>query len=1601
MKTTYQVGNPVRAEGTAVYIRRPCDDVAEAALQSGSICHILASRRMGKTSFATRICAERRAAGEIAALISGDLCGSPAELRDVIKNWLCGVSDQTGVDVAGAIEELGQALNSGVEIFNHFWRAISGVTAASGRSLTLFIDEVDTVIWEGWLDGAFFHSLRDTSVGGALANVAIGLLGYFPPRHLIEPARVTPFNIGHQVVFQDFAWDMRDDLCLPLKAAGMSLESTHIVADQVFEHTDGHPALTIAVLNEVLAYVKAQGTGNIPNLRGTLRNLVRNSKSTKLASETNSIYAHVRRDLLPGKGAPLAREALEVYRELLMRDSRQMLYQSRQPSHLCAELYGLAKKVTDLCDGDVYLRVRNETVADCFDLKWVEGYLDEWRREARDEDMQSSAPVSAPVRDEHLEAMIALVQREFVDSEIGQASLRRLVDGTVEVLRLGVHYRFILKQRQPRSTLVLQLFRGIGDLGSALWEREVKLLKRLSRLGHPALPLVREGGVLRHDDVAFVLSRYTGEPLADSPEVYDYFREEKLRAVREMADLFEALKFIHQDGIVHRNISPRSIRCEPGEENGHALRIEGFEFSTMLRSITGRHGSGTVLLDNGQDWLPGEKLYKAPEALLNPGSVLHDKHADVFSLCMVLFQLLIRRVEPERVEAVFAASTYDQRSHRDLLEDCYRDLTEAKGHDPLITNLLRRGLSPEPANRPSAEEIHDALTRHWRQFQAYYEAAGRPRLLCYSLRHTAEQLRAMGLFTSHEDTSWGEDRIHSFIEEQLRQARYICLSEMGYAPFTEHPTAAHSVARYVIVCPQVQFFCQYFERRSNSGASTVVHHVLRLAYTLDNRWNRAPHRLSKTTSMPILWELVLQTDPELKAGRDGQYGTWLSILREVEKAKREEWATQSIKSLTFLNNLHQEQINLLRFPIRPVEAQVPDQACFVLDEHGYRRYAMESPLRSLVFEQTVRGLPSSFFENKIKEVLDQNGLVRIEERSREVGVRGRSMTVSIEGMENGVVVVNAPARAFREGAWLEPESRRAQMSPLRRQLEAISTLNRNSALHSQLNDPQGHIFHPKDRRDVGAGLASPTPDIINRILNTEPFFALQGPPGSGKTTVVSRCVSGLLQDDDTMRILVTAQSHAALDNLALRIHHHMAGEASASGAEKHIMIRLSTAATEERVDPVVSEVMGLDKQKDKLIQAMLSSARRGKAQVPEDSVLARAYEALKLAATEGALEVRDRVEHSANVVFCTTAAATRNHLKLDRPQDYFDVAIVEEASKAWGTEQLMPLVISHRAIMIGDHRQLPAFGEIDVERILAACQGSEDENIRAMATNADVMRGWFNPFKRIFDLSQPPTSDEPGAGLAKSRPVDMLSTQFRMAPPIAAMISDCFYDGRLKTDPSLGSRPRRRRFDHPLLNDAPPLVWIDTSEGGAEYQCNDRGGWMNSGEAKLIQQLLTSRIPEPKNQSAQDMLGGLAILSPFNRQKQRLQNALRQELIMLGGIVPAEKILHTVDSFQGAEADTVIVSLTRSRKVRPDEVVSPLGLYGFLCLSQRVNVMFSRARELLVVVGNLSYFDRKWSREEDAEFAPFWRDVIEHFRSSGHIIPVKDAEAACGRRGAR
>jgi superfamily I DNA and/or RNA helicase len=71
---------------------------------------------------------------------------------------------------------------------------------------------------------------------------------------------------------------------------------------------------------------------------------------------------------------------------------------------------------------------------------------------------------------------------------------------------------------------------------------------------------------------------------------------------------------------------------------------------------------------------------------------------------------------------------------------------------------------------------------------------------------------------------------------------------------------------------------------------------------------------------------------------------------------------------------------------------------------------------------------------------------------------------------------------------------------------------------------------------------------------------------------------------------------------------------------------------------------------------------------------------------------------AANVVFATTNSGEIKRLIDERSQ--FDWSIVEEAAKATGGELLSPLLLSHRRMMIGDHKQLPPYRSDEMRRLL-------------------------------------------------------------------------------------------------------------------------------------------------------------------------------------------------------------------------------------------------------------------------------------------------------------
>lgn len=257
----------------------------------------------------------------------------------------------------------------------------------------------------------------------------------------------------------------------------------------------------------------------------------------------------------------------------------------------------------------------------------------------------------------------------------------------------------------------------------------------------------------------------------------------------------------------------------------------------------------------------------------------------------------------------------------------------------------------------------------------------------------------------------------------------------------------------------------------------------------------------------------------------------------------------------------------------------------------------------------------------------------------------------------------------------------------------------------------------------------------------------------------------------------------------------------------------------------------------------------------------------------------------------------------------FDWVIVDEAGKATPPEILVPICLGRKVVLVGDHKQLPPV----VDEALLNLQDKERMNI----SKEDLELSLFEYLERSLN-------DD-----CKS----ILDEQYRMNPVIGDLISNLFYEGKLV------SKTSREEKTIPLkMFKNKPLVWLSTASRSDRKEERISDSYRNTCEAKIIfEQLL----------EIDDELGELklkketAIIAGYRGQRDRLTRLYESEYKARFHNMTVE--INTVDAFQGRETDIVFYSVVRSNED---------GNLGFLKDVRRLNVAFSRARELLVVVGD-------------------------------------------------
>jgi len=199
-------------------------------------------------------------------------------------------------------------------------------------------------------------------------------------------------------------------------------------------------------------------------------------------------------------------------------------------------------------------------------------------------------------------------------------------------------------------------------------------------------------------------------------------------------------------------------------------------------------------------------------------------------------------------------------------------------------------------------------------------------------------------------------------------------------------------------------------------------------------------------------------------------------------------------------------------------------------------------------------------------------------------------------------------------------------------------------------------------------------------------------------------------------------------------------------------------------------------------------------------------------------------------------------------------------------------------------------------------------------------------------------------------PRAILSIQYRMHPSIASFPSVAFYGGLLKS----GVKPEQRLAPrgYPWPKTWMPLCFESIgADDGWDLEETQGTSKMNKKEAQRTAEVVMNLLRAGDVPASE-----IAVISPYSAQTTFLKNQF--------GPAAADVQVSTVDSYQGMERDVVIVTTVRS---------SSYGSVGFLNDRRRFNVLLTRARRGLIVLGN----------QKTLMNDPCWRHWILHVSHHG------------------
>ncbi|OKL58227.1 hypothetical protein UA08_06552 [Talaromyces atroroseus] len=329
---------------------------------------------------------------------------------------------------------------------------------------------------------------------------------------------------------------------------------------------------------------------------------------------------------------------------------------------------------------------------------------------------------------------------------------------------------------------------------------------------------------------------------------------------------------------------------------------------------------------------------------------------------------------------------------------------------------------------------------------------------------------------------------------------------------------------------------------------------------------------------------------------------------------------------------------------------------------------------------------------------------------------------------------------------------------------------------------------------------------------------------------------------------------------------------------------------------------------------------------------------------------------SKRIIGCTTTAAAMYSELLRNVAP--GIILLEEAGEILESHVLTSLVPeTKQMVLIGDHLQLRP----------------KINNFSLTIEKGDGYDLNVSLFERLIGAGYPHTT---------------LLKQHRMSPEISTLVRHLTY-------PALEDAPKTKNRPQPLgLRDRVIFFQHENPETSFAQITDRRDENSTRSKQNMFEAEIVLQIVKYLGQQGYGT-DKLVVLTPYLGQLCLLQTMLSKhndpvlndldsyDLVKAGLLSQASanhskrKIkLSTIDNYQGEESDIVIASLTRS---------NGNGDIGFMSAPQRLNVLLSRARNALIMVGNSKTFISSRKGEK------CWRPFVDQLKSKGHLydgLPV-------------